>query len=150
MTSDLSGQSERVEAVARIISEHVAGFGYDSLIANKREWIDLRGKKGGILFDVNGPFQCDVKDAAAAIDALYAERIAAMNRLDTTEEIDPLDREDSSELEVIESALARAKRCLTEAIQKNDTDLINFWMRSLEFWVEARYIERQHIGASDA
>jgi len=71
-----------------------------------------------------------------------------MNRLYTTEEIDPLDREDSSELEVIESALARAKRCLTEAIQLNDTDQINFWMRSLEFWVEARYIERQHLGAS--
>jgi hypothetical protein len=84
--------------------------------------------------------------------ALYSVEARDLNT-GKTEEIDPLDREDSSELEVIESALARAKRCLTEAIQKNHTDLIDHWMRSLEFWVEARYIERarferQYIGAS--
>jgi hypothetical protein len=68
-----------------------------------------------------------------------------MNGLDTTEEIDPLDREDSSELEVIESALARAKRMMIESARANDEYELAFWMRSLEFWIEIRGIEKQYM-----
>jgi hypothetical protein len=49
---------------------------------------------------------------------------------------------EASQMEVIEDALARAKRMVIESARANDEYELAFWMRSLEFWLEIRYIER--------
>jgi hypothetical protein len=55
-----------------------------------------------------------------------------------------LDRSEASEMEVIEAALARAKRMVIESARANDENELAFWMRSLEFWIESRYVEREY------
>jgi hypothetical protein len=59
-----------VERIARAIAEE-NGDDFDSIPANKAEWVDNRGEFGGRQRDVNEPFQrCYTYMALAALKAM--------------------------------------------------------------------------------
>lgn len=71
-------KEDRLRKVARIIAETAIGIPLTGLMKNKSEWVALRGEKNGAYRDVNDPFIADVNDAAAQIEAEYAEEIGRL------------------------------------------------------------------------
>ena len=72
--------SDLREAVARAIAAEV-GDGFDSAFADKGEWIDEGGVKGGRFRDVNEPKQADYLAAAdAALAAIEAAGFVVVDR----------------------------------------------------------------------
>ncbi len=61
------------EMVAGIIASTCLGHAFDSLYADKREWLDDRGKR----HDVNVPYKADVLEAADAILSALSDRAGA-------------------------------------------------------------------------
>jgi hypothetical protein len=70
-----------------IICETAIGIRYDSLFANKAEWVAFHGERDGHFRDVNDPFKADVDDAVDAIlslakaDAILGVEASAQARL---------------------------------------------------------------------
>lgn len=58
--------NELKEKIARAIST-TRGDDFDAIPADKREWIDCRGKVSGRFRDVNEPFKDDYIDMADAV-----------------------------------------------------------------------------------
>lgn len=62
-----------IEKLARVIATNL-GFPFDHALADKKEWTDLQGRKGGRFHDINEPFQSDYLDAAKAILSALTEQ----------------------------------------------------------------------------